>query len=297
MGMTLKIAVRNIMRHKRRTITSAVVIAVGLMFYIFMDSVMAGLDRGGIDNMIELSTSAVKVHTTAYEQDKEAMPLDHGIADVAAVREALRDEKQVVGVTPRTRFLGQLSNYEETVPVVGTVVAPATDTTVFSLAPSLIGSYFSDHNEREIILGQKLAQEMGVDTGGYITLYALTRYDSRNADEFKVVGLLATTDPELNRNSVIVSYAAANDFLDLDNLVTEVDVAVERRVNFRDMAADAERVERRIESAMPELTAMTFMDLGASFLEIAKSKRAFGVIFLGIVLLIAALGIFNTVLM
>lgn len=297
MGMTLKIAVRNIMRHKRRTLTSAIVIAVGLMFYIFMDSVMAGLDRGGIDNMIALSTSAVKVHTEAYEQDKEAMPLDHGIDDVSAIRQTLDNDRQVVGVTPRTTFLGQLSNYEETVPVVGTAIDPATDSTVFSLKPSLVGSYFSDQNEREIILGQRLAQELGVDTGGYITLYALTRYDSRNADEFRIVGLLATTDPAINRSSVLISYAAANDFLDLDNLVTEVNVGIERRVNFRDMAADAERVKQRIESTVPSVTAMTFMDLGASFLEIARSKRSFGVVFLGIVLLIAAVGIFNTVLM
>ncbi len=297
MGMTLKIAVRNILRHKRRTLTSAVVIAVGLMFYIFMDSVMAGLDRGGIDNMIELSTAAVKVHTEAYEQDKEATPLDHGIADVSAIKQTLRDNERVLGVTPRTKFLGQLSNYEETVPVVGIAIDPATDSTVFSLKPSLIGSYFSTHSKREIILGRKLAQEMGVDTGGYITLYALTRYDSHNADEFRVVGLLATTDPQINRSSVIVSYAAANDFLDLDGLVTEVDIAIERRVNFDDMATDAERIAARIDNAAPGLTAMTFMDLGASFLEIAKSKRSFGVIFLVIVLLIAAVGIFNTVLM
>ncbi len=295
--MLFKIALRNILRHKRRTITSAIAIAVGLMFYIFMDSVMAGLDRGGIDNMIELSSSAVKVHTRAYEDDKEALPLKHGIEHLTAISDLLRSDPRVVGVTPRTRFLGRLSNYEETIPVVGTVVDPATDSAVFSLTPSLKGSYFSGETVREIILGGDLANQMGVELGDYITLYALTRYESRNADEFKVVGTLATTDPTINQSSVIITYAAANDFLDLDGLITEVDVGLERRVNLDDMAADARAAKATIDRMYPELTSATFMEIGASFLEIAKSKRGFGIVFLAVVMLIAAVGIFNTVLM
>lgn len=297
MGTVFKIAFRNILRHKRRTITSAVVISVGLMFYTFMDSVMAGLDRGGIDNMIELSTAAVKVHTKAYEEDKEAAPLDYGIDNLGRIREHLREDERVTGVTPRTRFLGQLSNYEQTVPVMGTVVKPSTDTTVFSPTEYLNGTYFTENNTREIILGTELAEEMGVGLGDYITLYALTRFESHNADAFEIVGTLTTTDPTINTSSVLISYRAANDFLDLDGLVTEVDIALERRVNFRDMADDAEEVRAELVEAFPSLHAATFMELAASFLELAKSKRGFGIVFLAVVLLIAGVGIFNTVLM
>jgi putative ABC transport system permease protein len=296
MGSIIKIALRNILRHKRRTMTSAITIAVGITFFLFMDSVMAGLDRGGIDNLIDLSASAVKVHTAAYENDKEAFPLKHSIENVAELRSLLANDPRVIGVTPRTLFLGQLSNYDQTVPVVGTVVEPSTDTIVFGLTRFLKGSYFSD-DSREIILGGKLAQDMGVDVGGYITLFALTKYDSRNADEFRVAGVLNTTDPTLNQSTVIISYAAADEFLDLEGLVTEANIAIKRRVNLRDMTADADTIKQRIGSAFPGLTAVTFMDLGASFLELAKSKRAFGVVFLLLLLLIAGVGIFNTVLM
>lgn len=295
--MIARIAIRNILRHKRRTITSGITIAVGMWFYTFMDSVMAGLDRGGIDNMIELTSSAVKIRTVRYDRDKEAFPLKHGIPDVEAVREELTQDPRVTGVAPRTRFAGQLSNYTEEVPVVGTVVEPAVDSAVFSLTEYLIGDYFSEESRGEIILGRQLAREMGVDTGGYITLYALTRYESRNADEFRVVGLLNTSDPRLNRSSVMISYDAAGEFLDLDGLVTEGNVGLRRRVNLADMKADARRVKERVEETFPALTATTFMEAAASFLELAKSKRAFGIVFLMVILLIAGVGIFNSVLM
>ncbi|MBD3320750.1 MAG: FtsX-like permease family protein [Chitinivibrionales bacterium] len=297
MNMIARIAFRNIMRHKRRTITSAITIAVGIWFYTFMDSVMAGLDRGGIDNMIELTTSAVKVHTSAYQEDKEAFPLDHGIRNMRKLRKLLSGNPRIAGIAPRTRFIGQLSNYTEEIPVIGTVIDPDLDSSVFSLVSYLEGDYFSAGSSREIILGKDLAEEMGVDIGGYITLYALTRYESRNADEFKVAGVLKTTDPELNRSSVMISYAAANEFLDLEGLVTEANVGLMRRVNLKDMKNDARKVKERIETTFPGLEPSTFMELAAGFLELAKSKRAFGVVFLLILLVIAAVGIFNSVLM
>jgi putative ABC transport system permease protein len=290
------IAVRNILRHKRRTATSAITIAVGIIFFLVMDAVMSGLDRGGIDNMIKLSASAVKVHTSAYENEKEAFPLKHGIKNLVNLRTLLTNDPRVIGVTPRAQFLGQLSNGEQTVPVAGTVVEPSTDTTVFMLHRFLQGGWFTG-DSREIILGKALAKDMGVDVGGSITLYALTKYDSRNADEFRVAGVLNTTDPALNQSTVIISYASANELLDLEGLVTEADIGLKRRQNLRDMVADADEVKKRIKASFPELAPVTFMELGASFLEIAKSKRAFGVVFLLILLLIAGVGIFNTVLM
>jgi putative ABC transport system permease protein len=296
MGALLKIAFRTILRHKRRTMTSAITIAVGILFFLYMDSVMAGLDRGGIDNMIELSASAVKMHTTAYEKDKEAFPLKHGIENLAEIRTHLKSDPRVTGVTPRTQFLGQLSNNEETVPVTGTVVDPATDSTVFNMGKFLEGSYFSG-GPGEIILGKKLAEDLGVTAGGYITLYALTKYDSRNADEFLVTGLLNTTDPGINQGMAIISYETANEFLDLDGLVTEVDVAIKRRAGLKDMSADAAFIKHQLLVAFPGLTVATFMEMAAPFLELAKSKRAFGVVFLLLLLLIAGVGIFNTVLM
>ncbi|MBN1308547.1 MAG: ABC transporter permease [Chitinispirillaceae bacterium] len=296
MGTIFKIALRNILRHKRRTVSSAVVIAVGITFYLYMDGIMLGMDRGGIDNVIELSFSAITVRTKAYESDKEAYPLKHGIENVSAIRQRLSGDPRVIGITPRTQFLGELSNYEKTVPIVGIAVDPSTDTAVFKLKRFMEGEYLSGKSN-EIVLGRKLAEDLGVDVGGFITLYALTKYDSRNADEFRVVGVLHTTDPGLNQSTVLISYATADEFLDLEGLVTEAAVALERRVNLKDMIADAGEVKDRIVTSFPDLSATTFMEHSAAFLELAKGKRAFGVVFLCILLLIAGIGIFNTVLM
>jgi putative ABC transport system permease protein len=56
-------------------------------------------------------------------------------------------------------------------------------------------------------------------------------------------------------------------------------------------------LRQAVNREFPSLAAASFMDLGASYLEIAKSKRVTGLVFLLLLLLIAAVGIFNTVLM
>ena len=47
----------------------------------------------------------------------------------------------------------------------------------------------------------------------------------------------------------------------------------------------------------PTLRVNTFLDLGAGVLELTRAKRVGGVIFMGVILVIAVVGIFNTVFM
>jgi len=297
MRTLIKIAWRNVMRNKRRTVLSALVISVGLSIYILMNSVMTGMDRANIDNLIELSTSSIKISTEQYAEDKESLPLKYGIPDADQLLAYIKEHQQVIGATPRTQFLGQLSNWEDTMPIIGQVVDIKSDETVFSLDNYLVGNYFTGSEENEIMLGKDLADEMGVGVDDYITLYALTRYDSRNADEFHIVGLLNTTDPNINLNTVLISYDTADNFLDLENLITEIDVAVERRVSFSQFTNDVNELAQSIKKEFPELRVETFTELASAFLGITEQKKVFGSIMMLIILAIAAVGIFNSVLM
>ncbi len=299
MKMLLKIAFRNLMRHKWRTILTGIVIAFGLWIFLFMDSVMSGLDRGSIDNMINLTTSAVKIHTAEFDADRESYPLKYGLQNIGNIEETLADHNRVKATAPRTQFIGELSNYEESIPVIGTIVDPARDSMVFTLTEFLVGSYFTAGNvhEMEIILGKDLARDLNVSIGDDITLFALTRYESRNAADFKIIGLFNTTDPTLNKSGVYLTFNAANEFLDLENTITELNVQLKRRINFDDLERDMKDVRARIDDTYPNLATYTFVELGAGVLELVKQKKAWGVGMTLVFLLIAAVGIVNSVLM
>ncbi len=297
MKMILHIAWRNLMRNKRRTILSAVTIAVGMMYFAMMDTMMTGMDKGAVDNMIELSTGAVKIQTRKYEADQQSLPLEHGISDRKEISELLMKDSRVKGITGRTIFLGQLSNYEDVYPVQGIVVERENDENVFSLKQYIEGEYFSEESRNEIILGADLAEDLNVGLGGLITLYSRTRFDTRNADEFVIVGLIKSTDPNINQNSVLITREAGEEFLELEGLITELVVSLNERNAFKTLVNDMVEIQTTLRNAFPEDTVMTFNETGADFMKMSESKSKFGYIFLMTILFIAAVGIFNTVLM
>jgi len=95
----------------------------------------------------------------------------------------------------------------------------------------------------------------------------------------------------------LISYQTANEFLDLESLVTEIDVAVERRVNFNQFTNDVNEIAQKIGQEFPDLQIDTFEELASAFLGITEQKKIFGSIIMLIILAIAAVGIFNSVLM
>jgi putative ABC transport system permease protein len=295
--MLLKIALRNIDRNRRRTIFSALTIAVGMLFFSVMDSLLAGMDKGAVTAMIELSVGAVKIQTRAYDADKESFPLDHGIDTRNRLTAELKKDLRVTAVTGRTLFLGRLSNNTDMIAVTGIVIEPQTDAQVFSLTRYLEGNYFSNDSRREIILGKDLAKEMRVAPGDQITLYAVTRYDSRNAEDFTIIGLVNCTDPGINKNTVILSRDAGEPFLQLDGLVTELNVALKGRNLSSTLFHDMTDIQQRLGAQFPAYTFLTYNEMGADFRALAQGKKKFSFMFLWAILFIAAVGIFNTVLM
>lgn len=297
MGTLFKIAFRNILRNKRRTITSAIIIAFGILFFIFFDSIMRGMDKSATDNMIQLSTSSLKIYTKDYYTDHRSFPLKHGIKNLKDIESAILKNSEVTGITQRVEFLGELSNSSEYSPIIGKVIDKDKDAQVFKIRDYLVGEYFSEENNREIILGKKLAKEFNVDVGDYITLYALTKYDSRNADDFKVVGILNTTDPTINRSTVLITYDAANELLDLEDLKTELNISIKKKNTFEEEVKVMKDLKNNLIKEFPELEVLTFKDLAADFITVMKQKQSWSWLMIFVVLLIAAVGIFNTVMM
>ena len=299
MSTVLRIALRNVIRHRRRALITAVTMMVGIGLFIALDSLYNGLDRLSVDDLINFRDSSVKIFSAAYDADRESFPLDKGVPDAASLESWLKKDKRVVAVTTRTQFLAQAGNNRDTTYVIGTAVDPAADPTVFALKNVISGSYFTRQAgaDRQIIIGRELAEKLGLTLGDTMVLAASTRFEAQNADDFTIIGLLSTSDPTLNKGTVFITLNAANDFLDLGGLVTEMDVRLRPRVNLSDTLADSASVAAGVKAAFPALAPYSFQDLNKGILTVLKQKRIWGYVMMLFILLIAAVGIVNTVLM
>jgi putative ABC transport system permease protein len=132
---------------------------------------------------------------------------------------------------------------------------------------------------------------MGIDTGDYVTVVVRTRTGSWNAYDFTVVGLLGTSDLFIDMNSVVMDLATADELLNMDGAVTEIAVRLGGM-------ADAEPARERFEAAgFAGLEAWTWRELGELIFQITGTKRAGGFVLTFVVIVIAAVGIINTMLM
>jgi ABC-type lipoprotein release transport system permease subunit len=290
MGTLWKIALRNTARHKRRTIITAVVMMVGIAFFIMFDSMLSGMDRITVDNMAAFTTSSLKIRTPAYVKDIAATPLDKGVPEAEGVLAKLAAAGY--RAAPRLRFVARLSNYEDEIPVVA-------DAGVFDVAKTVTkGSWLDESGRNEAVMGADLAGELGLSVGDSVIVSAQTVQDVTNADEFRLVGLVKCPAPQINLSGFFVSIADARRLLDdAGGLVTEIDVFLPKGATMDAGIRGAAAVAAAMAPSMPSLRLDPLGELVKDYLAMRNMKAKFSFIMIFVVLIIAGVGIVNTILM
>mgnify|MGYP001062315111 CR=1 FL=1 len=286
----LSLAWRNVFRHRRRTVITFVAIAVGLAFMILMDSFMGGFELYSMRNFVDMEAGHLKVHAEGYRDDDNDLPIEIAIEEPAQVMDGIRTKLGYENVTARTWFPAELTDGTDQLPIVGIGIDTVTDERVFKYRQSVTrGRFLKDR--LDILVGQNLAKDMGIDTGSYVTVLARTRTESWNAYDFTVVGLLGTSDMFLDMNSVVMQLETADELLLMNGAVTEIAVRL-------DGMADAAPAQEQFEAAgFTGLEAWTWRELGEMIFQIIGTKQSAGSMLTLIVILIAAVGIINTMLM
>ena len=105
MSTVMRIALRNVIRHRRRALITAVTMMVGIGFFIALDSLYNGLDRLSVDDLINFRDSSVKIFSAAYDADRESFPLDKGIPDAASLESWLKRTNGSLPSPPARSFL------------------------------------------------------------------------------------------------------------------------------------------------------------------------------------------------
>lgn len=209
---------------------------------------------------------------------------------------------QGLQATQRIRFVARLSNYTDEIPVLADAVDPAADPKVFRLAQAVTeGAWLSRASPHSVVLGAELARELSLNVGDTVLVTAQTVHDVTNADEYTVAGLLSTPAPEVNRGGLFMPLDEARALLDTPAgpgaLVTEVDVALPSAPSLAAALAQGEAAASRLRAALPAERIDPIGSLAAGYLALRNAKASYSLIPVIIVLMIAAVGIVNTILM
>jgi len=288
--MLIKLAFRNIFRNWRRTFFTFIAIAIGLGLMLMTDSLLQGIDAQSFAKIINYETGHVKIFSFGYQKDKDNLPLDKLIASPESVVAALEKDPAVMGVTSRVNFRIMLSDRIDEIPAIGIAVNPADDESVFQLKQAVAQGQFLVGSEEAMLIGDKLAQDFGVGVGDYLTVLARTKYDTYQALDLRIKGILKTEDPQIDWYSVVIPLDVGQSSLDLEQGVTEIDIKL------KDINA-ADNFKHKLSQEIPGMEIATWKDLAEDVLAISKAKYAGSFTIFFAIVLISLIGISNTILM
>lgn len=298
--MLLKMAIRNVARHKRRTLITVFTMAVGLMFFIFFDSLFVGMDSMLAETLVKYTDSSITIYSLEYDKNKKAFPLNKNIKDVDKITELAKSMQEVESFAPRTQFLGEIVYFGKSKYIVGTVVDPQMDARTFEIKQSIKdGNYFSEDNENEVLVGVHLAKELGIKVGETITISSRTKYETYNAVDYIVTGLINSPSPAINEAGVFISYKGAERLLNLEGNITALHIKVKwnKGESIPSFGRKVERVKKILEEKLPDYKVYSFMETFGDFMLLMKQKRVSSFIIIFLMLIISGVGIVNTILM
>lgn len=195
MGNLFKIALRNLLRYKRRTLLTSTLITIGVMAVLLFVAISGAFKGMMIGQITDSMLGHLQVHKRGYVASIDNLPLHLNLTakDMQVIETELDAMDDVEAYSPRIKFGGMFSNFEETTNVRLNGVDPARE---LATAPLLAKRLLQGEETAvmiasgEILVPELLAKGMKVKLGDTVVVVATNRDGSVNAKTFTVSGIL-----------------------------------------------------------------------------------------------------------
>ncbi len=278
--MILKMAFRNIFRHRIRTVLTMVTMIVGIFLALLGEGINSGLEVQVKDIYINTETADYKLYANGFYEDKEDNDqLEFPIGKSDSIAGLLKGHN----FSPRISFKGSITNGLEELSVDILGVEKDMENSVFNRKGYMDSGTFLNEPEG-VVIGSDLFQLLHLKLGDGVTLIARTSKNSINAYDLSVEGVIKTGNPLLDSRIVFINMDLAKKFADTESI--------------NDIAIKGELSPVQImELKKLGVDVLSWHDEVKGILEIARIRRKAFAIISFTILLMAGVGIANTMIM
>jgi putative ABC transport system permease protein len=205
MGNLFKIAIRNLLRYKRRTLLTASLITIGVVFVLGYISIAGSFKNMMIGQITDSVLGQLQVHRKGYLAAIDNLPLNLNLKPqaVKSLDDILNIQPEIEAYSPRLKFGGLFSNFVETTNIRLNGIYPDREFKTVPLLPSRIKMGRRTLNRGEIWVPELLARGMGVKIGDPIVIVATNQDGSVNGKQFTVSGVLESATGPGGRDGYI----------------------------------------------------------------------------------------------
>lgn len=225
--MILRMALRNLDRHRIRSLLSFLAIALGVLVVLLTKSLVDGTISSITRNTIELTSGHVRITHSEYRAKERLMSLNYpidgfngnGVEDMVNI---WRQEPLVRLVSPRIKFAAMASKGGELIGMMGLGVEPQTEMKLAKLSRYLHAGRFIKPGTAEVVMGERLLRKLGLSVGDRVTLVFNDAFGSIQGYSFDIVGELRSGLKLMDAHLAYVPLDTAQRMLNMQGMATEV---------------------------------------------------------------------------
>lgn len=290
----LKMALRNILRNRKRTVLSGTAIAVAVMVAIYMWSLVSGIMNDVFYNQVRTMSGHLRVLDSGYVKRERMLPLEANIPDHGGIQKIISSNSEVTLTTGRIRFGVLLDRGDLSKPVVGIGVEPDKEERISGLSKKIVRGRMITAGRQEMNIGSRMARTFGLKVGDTLTVITQTAYGSLGAMNLRIAGIFDFGVASIDRRTFYMPLGKAQELLDMDGRVTEIFVLIK---NMNDAPKVAEKLRAELDGKFPgKFAVKPWQDQGMIYMWMKVAKYAYGTIYF-LILMLASFVILNTMFM
>ena len=187
-----KIAIRNLLRYKRRTLLTSSLIAVGVMFVLVFVAASGSFKYIMIGQITDSMLGHLQVHKRGYVASIDSLPLTLNLGAKAEekLEKTIKEIPEIEAFSPRIKFGGMFSNFIETTNIRINGVYPDKEVATVPLLPSRIKQGGNGIKKGEILIPELLANGLKIKVKDTVVVIATNKDGSVNGKQFVVGGII-----------------------------------------------------------------------------------------------------------
>ena len=290
MRLYLRLAWRNIWRHRSRTLLVVLTMGCTLALLMFYDGLIAGFEDAIYGNAIKVLGGNIQIHASGFQAKEGQTPLIPLPDDQAPVKAALA-QPQVVAASRRINTSGLATSRKGAFAVGISGIEPEKELPVNLIAQNVTqGRYLTAADQDSILIGKGLADAMDVKVGDRFSLAGRATHQQIRSRTMTVAGIYDVGMPDIEKGTVYMSLPEAQDLYGLNGQSTEVVVALKQ-------IGQEPAVMKALQSGLPGFEMASWQTNYPELQSAIETKGAAMNIFGFIIMIVVAIGILNLLLM
>lgn len=285
----LKLALRNLLRQKRRSVITGITMAGGFALFSISIAWADGSYKGIIEVFTENRLGHIQIHADGY---LESPSIYKSVKDAYSTGSVVSEIKGVKSWTPRVFAggLGMVGDKTTAVQIIG--IDPEKEAATSNFERKMTGGAYLDNSDsKKVIIGRDLAKIISAEIGDTIIFLSQAADGSIANDQYEIKGIVTTGNPVEDRTNCYITIEDAWDLFYMHGSCHEISILA-HSMN------DLDKIAAEIESEIPEnLETKTWIEFAAHFYKAMQADRAGDRVFRLIIMLVISVGVFNSILM